>query len=141
MNPVLVRNNSSFKPSSVASVLCDEHLSKAAVQVQFVKHQFKKLSCTNGAFYFTHFPVGVSTCFCMQKHTCLHGALKCIIWLSLQPYSYSSFGGVMVPQMPMNYAQNPYAYQVHVHIHTQMHQLVNSILCRVFQALHICSCI
>ncbi|XP_059206812.1 deleted in azoospermia-like isoform X2 [Centropristis striata] len=28
-----------------------------------------------------------------------------------QPYSYSNFGGVMVPQMPMNYAQNPYTYQ------------------------------
>uniref|UniRef100_A0A8C6WLX6 Deleted in azoospermia-like n=1 Tax=Neogobius melanostomus TaxID=47308 RepID=A0A8C6WLX6_9GOBI len=30
------------------------------------------------------------------------------------PYSppyYSSFGGVMVPPMPVNYAQNPYAYQ------------------------------
>uniref|UniRef100_A0A3B5L0V0 Deleted in azoospermia-like n=1 Tax=Xiphophorus couchianus TaxID=32473 RepID=A0A3B5L0V0_9TELE len=29
-----------------------------------------------------------------------------------QPYSYSSFSGVMVPQMPMSYAQNPYPYQV-----------------------------
>uniref|UniRef100_A0A3B4WSI7 Deleted in azoospermia-like n=1 Tax=Seriola lalandi dorsalis TaxID=1841481 RepID=A0A3B4WSI7_SERLL len=28
-----------------------------------------------------------------------------------QPYSYSNFGGVMIPQMPMNYAQNVYAYQ------------------------------
>ncbi|KAA8586009.1 hypothetical protein FQN60_007578, partial [Etheostoma spectabile] len=28
-----------------------------------------------------------------------------------QPYSYSNFGGVMIPQMPMNYAQNAYAYQ------------------------------
>ncbi|XP_033981026.1 deleted in azoospermia-like [Trematomus bernacchii] len=28
-----------------------------------------------------------------------------------QPYSYPNFGGVMIPQMPMNYAQNPYAYQ------------------------------
>uniref|UniRef100_A0A3B5R167 Deleted in azoospermia-like n=1 Tax=Xiphophorus maculatus TaxID=8083 RepID=A0A3B5R167_XIPMA len=28
-----------------------------------------------------------------------------------QPYSYSSFSGVMVPQMPMSYAQNPYPYQ------------------------------
>ncbi|XP_038580492.1 deleted in azoospermia-like isoform X1 [Micropterus salmoides] len=28
-----------------------------------------------------------------------------------QPYSYSNFGGVMIPQMPMNYSQNPYAYQ------------------------------
>ncbi|XP_029918775.1 deleted in azoospermia-like isoform X2 [Myripristis murdjan] len=28
-----------------------------------------------------------------------------------QPYSYSSFAGVMIPQMPMNYAQNTYAYQ------------------------------
>nr|XP_046272808.1 deleted in azoospermia-like isoform X1 [Scatophagus argus] len=28
-----------------------------------------------------------------------------------QPYSYSNFGGVMIPQMPMNYAQNTYAYQ------------------------------
>uniref|UniRef100_UPI003AAB00C3 deleted in azoospermia-like n=1 Tax=Centroberyx gerrardi TaxID=166262 RepID=UPI003AAB00C3 len=30
-----------------------------------------------------------------------------------QPYSYSSFAGVMIPQMPMNYAQNAnaYAYQ------------------------------
>ncbi|XP_045913695.1 deleted in azoospermia-like isoform X3 [Micropterus dolomieu] len=27
------------------------------------------------------------------------------------PYSYSNFGGVMIPQMPMNYSQNPYAYQ------------------------------
>ncbi|XP_055081164.1 deleted in azoospermia-like isoform X2 [Periophthalmus magnuspinnatus] len=27
-----------------------------------------------------------------------------------QPY-YSSFGGVMVPPMPVNYTQNPYAYQ------------------------------
>ncbi|XP_042290801.1 deleted in azoospermia-like isoform X3 [Thunnus maccoyii] len=28
-----------------------------------------------------------------------------------QPYSYSNFGGVMIPQMPVNYAQNAYAYQ------------------------------
>uniref|UniRef100_A0A665WGR8 RRM domain-containing protein n=1 Tax=Echeneis naucrates TaxID=173247 RepID=A0A665WGR8_ECHNA len=28
-----------------------------------------------------------------------------------QPYSYSNFGGVMVPQVPMNYGQNVYAYQ------------------------------
>ncbi|KAM9340279.1 deleted in azoospermia-like [Symphorus nematophorus] len=28
-----------------------------------------------------------------------------------QPYSYSNFGGVMIPQMPMNYTQNAYAYQ------------------------------
>ncbi|XP_060916322.1 deleted in azoospermia-like [Labrus mixtus] len=28
-----------------------------------------------------------------------------------QPYSYSNLGGVMIPQMPMNYAQNAYAYQ------------------------------
>uniref|UniRef100_A0A3B5ACW5 Deleted in azoospermia like n=1 Tax=Stegastes partitus TaxID=144197 RepID=A0A3B5ACW5_9TELE len=28
-----------------------------------------------------------------------------------QPYSYANFGGVMIPQMPMNYAQNAYAYQ------------------------------
>ncbi|XP_030268757.1 deleted in azoospermia-like isoform X2 [Sparus aurata] len=28
-----------------------------------------------------------------------------------QPYSYSNMGGVMIPQMPMNYPQNPYAYQ------------------------------
>ncbi|KAI3358467.1 hypothetical protein L3Q82_014894, partial [Scortum barcoo] len=28
-----------------------------------------------------------------------------------QPYSYSNFGGVMIPQMPMNYPQNAYAYQ------------------------------
>ncbi|XP_074469992.1 deleted in azoospermia-like isoform X2 [Sebastes fasciatus] len=31
-----------------------------------------------------------------------------------QPYSYSNFGGVMIPQMPMNYAQNAYAYQSYV---------------------------
>lgn len=29
-----------------------------------------------------------------------------------QPYSYNNFGGVMIPQMPMNYTQNPYAYQL-----------------------------
>ncbi|XP_068431697.1 deleted in azoospermia-like isoform X2 [Clinocottus analis] len=28
-----------------------------------------------------------------------------------QPYSYSNYGGVIIPQMPMNYAQNAYAYQ------------------------------
>ncbi|XP_068566692.1 deleted in azoospermia-like isoform X3 [Cebidichthys violaceus] len=28
-----------------------------------------------------------------------------------QPYTYPNFGGVMIPQMPMNYAQNAYAYQ------------------------------
>uniref|UniRef100_A0A3Q1G2Z1 Deleted in azoospermia-like n=1 Tax=Acanthochromis polyacanthus TaxID=80966 RepID=A0A3Q1G2Z1_9TELE len=28
-----------------------------------------------------------------------------------QPYSYTNFGGVVVPQMPMNYPQNAYAYQ------------------------------
>ncbi|XP_074543055.1 deleted in azoospermia-like isoform X2 [Halichoeres trimaculatus] len=28
-----------------------------------------------------------------------------------QPYSYSDYGGVMVPQMQMNYPQNAYAYQ------------------------------
>ncbi|MCJ8749798.1 hypothetical protein PDJAM_G00180330 [Pangasius djambal] len=28
----------------------------------------------------------------------------------LQPYSYPSFPGVMIPQMPMNYAQTAYAY-------------------------------
>ncbi|CAJ1083859.1 deleted in azoospermia-like [Xyrichtys novacula] len=28
-----------------------------------------------------------------------------------QPYSYSNYGGVMVPQVPMNYPQNGYAYQ------------------------------
>ncbi|XP_034016213.1 deleted in azoospermia-like isoform X2 [Thalassophryne amazonica] len=28
-----------------------------------------------------------------------------------QTYPYSTFGGVMVSQMPLNYAQNPYAYQ------------------------------
>ncbi|XP_041663986.1 deleted in azoospermia-like isoform X1 [Cheilinus undulatus] len=28
-----------------------------------------------------------------------------------QPYSYSNFGGVMIPQMPVNYPQNAYAYQ------------------------------
>uniref|UniRef100_A0AAQ4PPJ2 Deleted in azoospermia-like n=3 Tax=Gasterosteus aculeatus aculeatus TaxID=481459 RepID=A0AAQ4PPJ2_GASAC len=27
------------------------------------------------------------------------------------PYSYSNFGGVMIPHMPLNYAQNAYAYQ------------------------------
>lgn len=41
---------------------------------------------------------------------------------SLQPYSYSNFGGVMIPQMPMNYAQNVYAYQVHAHTHTPISQ-------------------
>ncbi|KAF4080386.1 hypothetical protein AMELA_G00169700 [Ameiurus melas] len=29
----------------------------------------------------------------------------------LQPYSYPSFPGVMIPQMPMNYAQTAYPYQ------------------------------
>ncbi|XP_004547929.1 deleted in azoospermia-like isoform X4 [Maylandia zebra] len=29
-----------------------------------------------------------------------------------QPYSYANFGGVMIPQMPVNYAQNAYAYQL-----------------------------
>ncbi|KAM9385713.1 deleted in azoospermia-like [Pholidichthys leucotaenia] len=28
-----------------------------------------------------------------------------------QPY-YNNFGGVMIPQVPMNYMQNPYAYQL-----------------------------
>ncbi|XP_072226212.1 deleted in azoospermia-like [Leuresthes tenuis] len=28
-----------------------------------------------------------------------------------QPYSYNNFGGVMIPQMPINYAQNAYTYQ------------------------------
>ncbi|XP_047461355.1 deleted in azoospermia-like [Mugil cephalus] len=28
-----------------------------------------------------------------------------------QPYSYNNFGGVMIPQMPMNYTQNAYGYQ------------------------------
>ncbi|XP_010748203.1 deleted in azoospermia-like isoform X2 [Larimichthys crocea] len=28
-----------------------------------------------------------------------------------QMYSYSNFGGVMMPQMPVNYAQNAYPYQ------------------------------
>ncbi|KAI9526882.1 hypothetical protein NQZ68_035155 [Dissostichus eleginoides] len=28
-----------------------------------------------------------------------------------QLYSYPNYGGVMIPQMPINYAQNPYAYQ------------------------------
>ncbi|XP_010794205.1 deleted in azoospermia-like isoform X2 [Notothenia coriiceps] len=28
-----------------------------------------------------------------------------------QPYSYPNYGGVVYPQMPMNYAQNPYTYQ------------------------------
>lgn len=28
-----------------------------------------------------------------------------------QMYSYSNFGGVVMPQMPVNYAQNAYAYQ------------------------------
>lgn len=41
------------------------------------------------------------------------------LWVSLQPYSYSNFGGVMIPQMPVNYAQNAYAYQVRTHTHTQ----------------------
>ncbi|XP_011607376.1 deleted in azoospermia-like isoform X2 [Takifugu rubripes] len=27
------------------------------------------------------------------------------------PYSYSSFGGVVIPQMPVSYAQNAYGYQ------------------------------
>ncbi|XP_017277811.1 deleted in azoospermia-like isoform X1 [Kryptolebias marmoratus] len=27
-----------------------------------------------------------------------------------QPYSYTNYGGVVFPQMPMNYAQNPYTY-------------------------------
>ncbi|XP_041868332.1 deleted in azoospermia-like [Melanotaenia boesemani] len=27
-----------------------------------------------------------------------------------QPYSYTNFGGVMIPPMPMNYAQNAYQY-------------------------------
>ncbi|XP_028285224.1 deleted in azoospermia-like [Parambassis ranga] len=30
-----------------------------------------------------------------------------------QPYSYTSFGGVMIPQMPVNYTHNPYTYQTH----------------------------
>ncbi|XP_063754678.1 deleted in azoospermia-like [Eleginops maclovinus] len=28
-----------------------------------------------------------------------------------QPYSYSNYGGIIVPQRPMNYTQNPYTYQ------------------------------
>ncbi|XP_015229649.1 PREDICTED: deleted in azoospermia-like [Cyprinodon variegatus] len=28
-----------------------------------------------------------------------------------QPYPYSNFAGVIVPQMPMSYTQNPYPYQ------------------------------
>nr|XP_020469864.1 deleted in azoospermia-like isoform X2 [Monopterus albus] len=28
-----------------------------------------------------------------------------------QPYSYSNFGGFVIPQVPVNYAQNSYAYQ------------------------------
>lgn len=36
------------------------------------------------------------------------------IWLSLQTYPFSNFGGVMMPQVPVNYAQNVYAYQVQV---------------------------
>ncbi|KAM7373013.1 hypothetical protein PAMP_007899 [Pampus punctatissimus] len=28
-----------------------------------------------------------------------------------QPYSYSNFGGVMIPHMPVNYAQDAYTYQ------------------------------
>lgn len=31
-----------------------------------------------------------------------------------QPYPYSNFGGSIFPQMPMNYAQNAYAYQSYV---------------------------
>ncbi|XP_039976914.1 deleted in azoospermia-like isoform X2 [Xiphias gladius] len=31
-----------------------------------------------------------------------------------QSYSYSNFGGVVIPQMPMNYPQNVYAYQSYV---------------------------
>lgn len=41
----------------------------------------------------------------------------CSLWISLQPYSYSNFGGIMIPQMPVNYAQNAYAYQVRMHTH------------------------
>uniref|UniRef100_A0A3Q3XDX6 RRM domain-containing protein n=1 Tax=Mola mola TaxID=94237 RepID=A0A3Q3XDX6_MOLML len=58
-----------------------------------------------------------------------------------QPYPYSNIGGVMIPQIPMNYAQNTYAYQVHVHTHTHTHmhththphphQLEKTIICRV----------
>lgn len=39
-------------------------------------------------------------------------------WLFLQPYSYSNFGGYVIPQVPVNFAQNAYAYQVPMHIYT-----------------------
>uniref|UniRef100_A0A672FVT0 Deleted in azoospermia-like n=1 Tax=Salarias fasciatus TaxID=181472 RepID=A0A672FVT0_SALFA len=38
-----------------------------------------------------------------------------------QPYFYNNFGGVMMPQMPMNYTQNPYTYQVRIHLDTLNH--------------------
>uniref|UniRef100_A0A3Q3RWS5 Deleted in azoospermia-like n=1 Tax=Mastacembelus armatus TaxID=205130 RepID=A0A3Q3RWS5_9TELE len=47
-----------------------------------------------------------------------------------QPYAYSNYGGVVIPQMPVNYAQNAYAYQVHAY--TSTHQLVTSIPYRSF---------
>ncbi|KAL1255397.1 hypothetical protein QQF64_013458 [Cirrhinus molitorella] len=37
----------------------------------------------------------------------------------MQPYSYSSPPGFIVPQVPMNYAQTTYAYQVQSHLATQ----------------------
>lgn len=66
-------------------------------------------------------------CLVLQTLCC---GFMCCYWLWLQPYSYANFGGVMIPQMPVNYAQNAYAYQVHAHTPTQ----------RVLQPLHICSC-
>lgn len=58
-------------------------------------------------------------CLALQTLCC---GFMCCYWLWLQPYSYANFGGVMIPQMPVNYAQNAYAYQVHAHKHTPPHK-------------------
>lgn len=47
----------------------------------------------------------------------------------MQSYHCSNFGGVMIPQMPMNYVQNLSGQQVNAHTPTR--QLVKSILCWV----------
>ncbi|TKS88575.1 Deleted in azoospermia-like [Collichthys lucidus] len=54
----------------------------------------------------------------------------------VEMYSYSNFGGVMMPQMPVNYAQNAYAYQVHAHT-PDINQLCDGM--QGFPTLHCCT--
>lgn len=68
-----------------------------------------------------HFFRSVCNAYLIFHTVCYSLCLMYPRWLCLQPYSYNSFGGVMIPQMPMNYTQNAYGYQVHAHKHTPTH--------------------